>query len=235
MVHVPAVTARPAPPGETFPFHDALDKGSLLFRPEKPLMLSVSPGRTASSAALVEAVDLYATVSELAGLPVPSLCPNVSFHVAFCTEGVSLVPLIKQLAVTSFRDDAASASAAAATSAGGRNPTWKRAVFSQYPRPTAHPTLLNANRTHIRIMGYTMRTDQQRYTEWVGYDLPTFTADWSQVYARELYVYSSDPDEDVNVAEVGAFRALRQTLSRQLRAGWRQALPPGHGLGRDTE
>ena len=212
MVHVPAVTARPAPPGKTFPFLDALDK-SLKFRPGKPdsgLELGLSTD------AFAEAVDLYPTISELAGLEVPPTCPeDVPFQVAFCTEGSSLVPVIKDLTRASLGGDE------------GRSLRWKPAVFSQYPRPSVVPghTSVNPVLADIRIMGYTMRTDGQRYTEWVAYNHTTFTADWSQVYARELYVYSSDPDEDVNVAEVGAFRALRQALSRQLRAGWRQALP----------
>ena len=214
MVHVPGVTAEPAPRGKTFPFRDALAK-NLVFRPEEP-RVSV---RAASSDALVEAVDLYATISELAGLAVPPLCPKDSFHVAFCTEGVSLVPLIKNLTMTSSQNDVTVA---------GRRQAWKRAVFSQYPRPKLVPTDQNDSKEHIRVMGYTMRTDEYRYTEWVAYDLPNFKADWSTVYARELYVYSSDPHEDVNVAEVAAFQDLGQALSRQLRAGWRKALPtPG--------
>ena len=210
MIYVPGVTAKQAPRGESFPFREALDTD--MFRPETP-----SFARSASSDALVEAVDLYATISELAGLSVPPICPKDSFHVDFCTEGVSLVPLIKNLTTTSSRSDA--------TMTGRRHQTWKRAVFSQYPRPSAVPTDLSVDRLHIRIMGYTMRTDEYRYTEWIGYDLPTFTADWSKVYARELYIYSSDPNEDVNVAEVAAFKDLSQALSKQLREGWRKALP----------
>jgi hypothetical protein len=77
----------------------------------------------------------------------------------------------------------------------------------------------------IRFMGYTMRTPDYRYTEWLGYNHTTFTAEWSKVYGRELYIYSSDPLEDVNVADIPAFQPLAKTLSTQLRAGWRKALP----------
>lgn len=217
MVHVPGVTAKRAPKGKMFPFHDALDK-SLKFRPGKPQ----GGGGHLSTDALVEAVDLYATISELAGLDVPPTCPDDPFSVAFCTEGASLVPLIKNLTMTSWHGDV--------TREAGRALTWKPAVFSQYPRPSVVPghTSVNPVLDDIRIMGYTMRTDEYRYTEWIAYNHTTFKADWSQVYARELYVYSSDPHEDVNVAEVEAFQDLGQALSRQLRAGWRKALPtPG--------
>ena len=212
MVYVPGVTAKRASRGKTFPFRDALDK-SLRYLQRKP-----QSEKVLSSEALVEAVDLYATVSELAGLRVPPTCPPDPFDVTFCTEGASLVPLIRNLTVTSFNDDDT------------EGLKWKPAVFSQYPRPSLVPghDSMNPVLAHIRIMGYTMRTDEYRYTEWVAYNHTTFKADWSQVYARELYAYSSDPHEDVNVAEVAAFQDLGQALSRQLRAGWRKALPtPG--------
>ena len=214
MIHVPGVTAKQAPRGEIFPFQDALDK-NLKFRSEKP-----DDGQHLSSDALVEAVDLYATISELAGLDVPPTCPDNPFHVEFCTEGTSLVPVIKNLTRTSSHD---------ATDT-GKTLTWKPAVFSQYPRPSVVPghTSVNPVLDDINIMGYTMRTDQHRYTEWIAYNHTTFTADWGKVYARELYIYSSDPLEDVNVAEVAAFQNLSQALSKQLREGWRKALPgPG--------
>ncbi|KAK7097562.1 iduronate 2-sulfatase-like [Littorina saxatilis] len=200
-VHVPGVTTKKAPPGENFPFHDALDK-TLKFQPENLELGLVSD-------ALVEAVDLYATVSELAGVDVPSTCPDNPFNIAFCTEGASLVPIIKNLTMTSANSDIT-----------GRLTSWKPAVFSQYPRERIAP-----GAPETPIMGYTMRTYEHRYTEWIAYNHTTFTADWSKVYARELYTYSSDPDEDVNVAEVPAFQDLTKSLSKQLRAGWRDALP----------
>nr|KAG5709283.1 hypothetical protein BaRGS_018035 [Batillaria attramentaria] len=68
MIYVPGVTAG----GHHFKFIDALDTNEL-----------------------VEAVDLFPTVTELAGLPVPQTCPVNSLHVPVCTEGTSLVPLLR--------------------------------------------------------------------------------------------------------------------------------------------
>ncbi|KAK7097561.1 iduronate 2-sulfatase-like [Littorina saxatilis] len=238
MIHLPGVTAKPATQGKMFPFRDAF-KHSLEFQPEaygtnQSFSRPNLSEKGLSSDALVEAVDFYATIAELAGLDVPSTCPNNSFHVKFCTEGASLVPIIKNLTMTSQDDDVR------------KRMTWKPAVFSQYPRPSVHPRLFtddveeeedeeeeegegsqtsSRGRTPIRIMGYTMRTEEHRYTEWIAYDLKTYTPTWSKVYARELYIYSSDPDEDVNVAKVPAFQDLATSLSQQLRAGWRKALP----------
>ena len=70
------------------------------------------PGQQHSghSNSFVEFVDIFPTLSDLAGIPVPPLCPEDSSKVALCTEGVSLRPI--------FLD-----------------PTHevKRASFSQYP------------------------------------------------------------------------------------------------------
>jgi iduronate 2-sulfatase len=138
-----------------------------------PLVVS-APGRRARGArtsALVELVDLYPSLSELAGLP-PA--PGV--------EGVSFAPLLAQ-----------------------PRQNWKQAAFSQYPRG--------------KVMGYSMKTDRYRYTEWVE---PGQTP-----IARELYDHRRDPQETVNVAGLAENKEVAAELSRQLRAGWRAALPSG--------
>ena len=77
-------------------------------------------------------------------------------------------------------------------------------------------------------MGYSMRTQQYRYTEWVGFDPTTFTANWTDVYARELYLHAAgDSGEDNNVAGKSGQASLVKSLSQQLRQGWRAALPVG--------
>ena len=50
------------------------------------------PGQqhTGHSDSFVEFVDIFPTLSDLAGIPVPPLCPEDSSKVALCTEGVSL-------------------------------------------------------------------------------------------------------------------------------------------------
>ncbi|KAL8598684.1 hypothetical protein ACOMHN_033249 [Nucella lapillus] len=212
LVYVPGMTSKKETSlGSIFPFQDALSN-TLTFSPEKPNLGHLNVDQSLVSDAFAEAVDLYPTISELAGLDIPPTCPNNPFKVEFCTEGASLVPVIKNLTSQNTV----------------KKPlTWKPAVFSQYPRPSFNPThdSINPVLSHIRIMGYTMRTLQHRYTEWVAYNHTTFTADWSRVEARELYVYASDPYEDVNVAEIPAFQGLVHTLSKQLRDGWRKALP----------
>ncbi len=125
------------------------------------------PGRTR---ALVESVDLFPTLAELAGLPLDD-----------GLEGRSFVPLL-------------------------RNPDqpWKTAAFSQYRR------VIPGYGKVARGMGYSMRTDRYRFTEWrvPGTDFREY----------ELYDHQKDPQENVNIV---------QRLRRQLQKGWRGALPPG--------
>ena len=91
-----------------------------------------------------------------------------------------------------------------------RNPKqpWKTAAFSQYPR--------GRNR-----MGYSMRTDQYRYTEWVTRD------DKRDILARELYDHIKDPAENLNVAGDAAYASVVPELAKQMLAGWKSARPPG--------
>ncbi|XP_064607791.1 iduronate 2-sulfatase-like [Liolophura sinensis] len=161
--------------------------------------------------ALVELVDLFPTLSELAGLPVPQICPQNSSLISFCSEGVSFCPIIKNAWLSTMPNQV----------------NWKTAVFSQYPRPSVEPQE-NSDQPHlkdIKIMGYSMRTPQYRYTEWVKYLKKRFVQDWSVVYARELYDHDTDPLEDNNLADDPRFSALVTMLSSLLRAGWRNALP----------
>jgi len=128
---------------------------------------SAGKGAQGVSNALVEFVDIYPTLTELAGLPRPDQL-----------EGVSLVPLLT-----------------------APDRPWKRAAFSQYPR--------------AKGMGYSMRTDRYRYTEWPEGDR----------VVRELYDHHVDPGETRNVADAPEHAALVRELSAQLRAGWRKAVP----------
>ncbi len=87
---------------------------------------------------------------------------------------------------------------------------WKSAAFSQYPRYIQGVG---------RGMGYSMRTDRYRFTEWrvPGKDFREY----------ELYDHKVDPKENVNIAGRPENAALVAQLTEQLHAGWRAAVPPG--------
>lgn len=82
--------------------------------------------------------------------------------------------------------------------------SWKKAAFSQYP--------------HGKVMGYSMRTERFRYTEWQDRQS-------GNVMARELYDQEKDPHENVNVAAEPQYEQGIQRLSRMLECGRRAALP----------
>jgi iduronate 2-sulfatase len=86
---------------------------------------------------------------------------------------------------------------------------WKKAAFSQFPRPWS-PSKAGG------IMGRTMRTDRYRYTEWCEAGRPP--------QAVELYDHEADPRETVNVAQRPENARLIAELGAQLRQGWRAAL-----------
>jgi len=75
------------------------------------------------------------------------------------------------------------------------------------------------------ITGYSLRTLRHRYTEWVPFDTQTFKPDWKYVVARELYDHQLDTAENMNIADRSVLSDTVQTLSKQLRAGWRYSLP----------
>ena len=80
----------------------------------------------------------------------------------------------------------------------------KSAAFSQYPR-----------RENDAVMGYSIRTDRFRYTEWQE----NWKSGQPNVIARELYDHEADPRETVNLADEAQHAETVKQLSQQLKAG----------------
>lgn len=181
-----------------------------------PLMISAPAmdHRGVTTDALVELVDIFPTLCDLAGLPRPN-------HL----EGHSFAPLLD----TPDRP-------------------WKKAVFSQYPNPALREWAANPLSQGMRetwfgpliheveeriidqqgekwdrdlfekhLMGYTMRTDRYRLVVWQDHR----DAESEPIYV-ELFDHDTDPHETRNIA--GDCPDVVQTLSRQLKAGWKVAL-----------
>jgi len=185
----------------------SLPNSNSTFRYISPFIRHLKPDKKKYKIAkeLVELVDIFPTLCDLTGLPVPLICePNSSQIV--CSEGISLKPIMKKF--ETFNTTV----------------LWKSAVFSQYPRPS-YTTQLNSDQPmlkDINIMGYSMRTPYLRYTEWIGFDHESVRANWSQVYARELYF---DDLQNINMAYDKQFKNIIELLSEQLKNGWRNQLP----------
>lgn len=86
--------------------------------------------------------------------------------------------------------------------------TWKSAAFSIYAKPI--PELGKG-------FGRAMRTERYRFIEW--------SAPGNEKRVYELYDHQSDPQENVNIANLPKNKDLIATLSKQLQAGWKGALP----------
>lgn len=129
----------------------------------------------------------------------PTLCELCGLEVPEGLEGVSLVPLMREAAPGELR--------------------WKDAVFSQYPAWPGAPGK-ERNPDYEHVMGYSMRTDTYRYTEWIHRKTGT-------TLAKELYDHRHDPGETANRADQPDLRDLAETLAAKLRQGWKGALPSG--------
>lgn len=163
-----------------------------------PMMVRV-PGLTDSGVVterMTEFVDLFPTLAEAAGLPQIPLCARGAESVTTCTEGVSMVPLMK-------------------------NPEapWKAAAFSQYPRMAIDGNM---------VMGYSIRTEQFRYTIWTMYDHTEYKpfSFNRNAHGAELYDHDIDPEENVNRVNFPKYKEQVAKLHKKVAQGWRDALPP---------
>uniref|UniRef100_A0A3Q3JML2 Iduronate 2-sulfatase n=1 Tax=Monopterus albus TaxID=43700 RepID=A0A3Q3JML2_MONAL len=162
--YVPGLTAQYDWLGEsTFPFIDVLTQSEYHFKCK-----------------LVELVDVFPTVSHMAGLRAPKPCADVSFQEELCTEGHNLAYTFQHVE-TGKNEEAVS--------------------FSQYPRPADTPQMNSdlPDLKDIKVMGYSVRSWDYRYTLWLGFNPKTFQVNVSDVHAGELYVLADDPTEDNNV------------------------------------
>jgi len=83
---------------------------------------------------------------------------------------------------------------------------WSKPAITQLARQTRRP-LTNGvpEPTKVELMGYSLRTERWRYTEWNGSDM-----------GRELYDHESDPKELKNLASDPALTDVIRGLRKQL-------------------
>ena len=150
-----------------------------------PLIISspLMKARGQTAEGLVELVDIYPSLCDLADLPKPSYLEGDSF--------------------ASLLDDPSQ--------------QWKTGAFSQclrrVPRAGVSPKAGD-------VMGYSMRTQHYRITEWRSAMQP------EKVVGRELYDYREDPEESRNLAADEKYPSILLALQRQMSRGWEGARPP---------
>uniref|UniRef100_A0A6Q2XF99 Iduronate 2-sulfatase n=1 Tax=Esox lucius TaxID=8010 RepID=A0A6Q2XF99_ESOLU len=194
MFYVPGVTAVRLRPGQKmFPYMD-------VFGPTPHHFTQGGIVRNVN-----ELLDIFPTLSYVAGLKPPHPCPDTSFNVELCTEGQNLAYAFKR------RDDSRDSEAVAC---------------SQYPRPSDTPQENSdlPDLKDIRVMGYSLRSWDYRFTLWVGFDPASFQANLSDVHGGELYLLEGDPGQDHNVYNGFEHSQLFYKLNQSLRLPGAQAL-----------
>lgn len=178
-----------------------------------PDMPKGSRGKTTE--ALVELVDMYPTLCELAGISIPA-------HV----EGTSFKPLLENpdrewegAAFSQFPNPALREWAANPLSPGLRE-----TFFGPLIKEVEERIIKQQGKTWDRelfendLMGYTMRTDRYRLVVWKDVKNP----DAPPIFT-ELYDHDKDPAETVNIAPNKP--ELVATLLKQFESGWKGNLP----------
>ncbi len=170
--------------------------------------------RGRKTGALVELVDIYPTLCELAGLPRPD-------HL----EGHSFAPLLddpdrpwKKAAFSQYPNPALREWAANPLS-----PQMRETFFGPLIRDVEQRIIDQMGDRWDRelfekhLMGYAMRTDRYRLVEWRDIRRP----DAEPIFI-ELYDYRDDPQETRNIAAERP--ELVRRLRQQMKAGWKAAL-----------
>lgn len=164
------------------------------------------------SKALVEFVDVYPSLCDLAGLPLPK-------HL----EGKSFAPLLgdpdqpwKAAAFSQFPSPALREWAARPLSAAMRG-TFFGPVIAEVEAKLKeeHGDRYTADLFDNHVMGYSIRTDRYRYTAWLDRCSPM-----DEPLAEELYDHDADPHETVNLT--GANPEVAGELQARLRSSIRR-------------
>ncbi|MFT7282149.1 MAG: iduronate 2-sulfatase, partial [Cyclobacteriaceae bacterium] len=129
------------------------------------------------------------------------------------TELVDMFPSLVELAGMDVPDYFQGTSFVPLT--GNPDLNWKTAAFSQFHRrPRVTPD-------GGRYMGYSINTKEYHYIEWYEWDHRK--GERGAYVDAELYDAQNDPTETINQAVNPAFKSVKEKLSDQLAAGWREA------------
>jgi arylsulfatase A-like enzyme len=192
--------------------HGLWKKQSLFEESARVPLLIVAPGVSKPRTVVktpVSLVDLYPTLTDLAGVKAPD---NL--------QGQSLVPMLKNpgtagrgWALTQVvRGSGGSAGAGGARKAAAAQAENAGAGRKKAAAATEAVTAGGGG----RVFGYSLRTARWRYTEWGE----------GASHGRQLYDHEKDPKESRNLASDPAHAKTVQELSQQLRTAVKSTFPP---------
>ncbi|MEP2689027.1 sulfatase [Maribacter dokdonensis] len=166
--------------------------------------------RGSKTNALVELVDMYPTLCELAGVSIPESVEGQSFKPLLTNPNMEW----KTAAFTQFPSPALREWAANPLSKGMRETSFGPLLEEVEDRiKKQQGDKWNRDLFENRLMGYSMRTSQYRFTVWKDY-----TDTKAKPIFFELYDHKNDPTETVNIANENP--KIVEELLVQFNKGW---------------
>ena len=158
-----------------------------------PLIIK-APAKAAAAgrmaATFIDLVDVFPTLAALAGLPPPPGVDGEDLSAAFDAPGTPQ----------------------------------KGVAFHQYPAcgmKALNQTRSECNstpRTQFDFMGYSVRTPQWRYTQWLAWDAAALAPRWDGAFEEELYAHAGDDGTSLEAWENENLAAANPAVATQLRA-----------------
>lgn len=163
--------------------HDLWHKHTNFEEATRAPLIIAGPGiKAGKTNSLTEFVDVFPTICDLAGVPIPK---NL--------DGKSLKSLMLN-----------------------NKTKGKEYAISQYPRKLKKAEMTKLGYTEAKMMGYSLRTDQYRYTIWMNDFTSKQPFSENKIYASELYDYVKDPLEEVNVVNDKNYTSISATLKSKM-------------------
>ena len=163
--------------------HDLWHKHTNFEEATRAPLIIAGPGiKSGKTNSLTEFVDVFPTICDLAGVPIPNKL-----------DGLSLKPLMvnNNLKVNDY-------------------------AISQYPRKLKKVEMIKKGYADPKIMGYSLRNDNYRFTIWMNNFTSKQPFNESQIYASEMYDYVKDPLEKVNVVNDKDYAAISKELKAKM-------------------
>lgn len=160
--------------------HDLWNKHTNFEQATRAPLLIAAPGfKAGSSISISEHLDIFPTICDLAGVPIPVVL-----------DGKSLKPIMKdnKAAIKSF-------------------------AVSQYPRKMSKAEQKKSGLESGKLMGYAFRTEKYRFVVWMNDFTSKNPFNASKIYARELYDYTKDPLEKMNVVDGTKYKKITKEMT----------------------